>query len=904
MDFRPALFRTAALILIAASPAAHAKDTPDAPGGTLSFVDTGGSCTSEGPWTTRALQQSDAIAKTIENLKDDPNCKALVNALSAVDLSDLAALKKSALAAGPGANFEQLPQQVNNLRNVLATNQDNARLTTALTPVLAKTTIDVATSAASLNGPISQGDIDSIKDRMWKVRGAGEGLLSALFTAGPQAQLCLGSKSHADAGLSLVGAAIQMMAAFASSDEAHGPGFPKLMSQFSFFLRDMKFQKLKNKLDLSRYYTELSCLVETTQKQYCDVRDGLKLLEFQAKEMEITAQLREAMERGTVNKNTAIEGYMLLNREVPAISTWLQKVQFGADAKTANDAAFKNDTITAVNTLLANINNLQGTYNENKTQVYDSLTTDKQKAQNIRALLTSLTAIMTQNRSKINFFTNAIAAEAIEFYLIGRDNPPDEVLGKVSGIPMDPDKYLLDDNRAPEFKNPDKLMAKILERLGSLSDLALREGSKYFANRMSVDHLNLVDEALTDSSINVYQALKNVRSYIQRMQAKYYTGDHDQDKGIALSMGDTLGRLDRVIANFDALFALAMEVQKPIELPAQPQPAPPIQASNDPNAPQALPVPPPPPPSPEELKKLLAQAQKERTDEVKAAFDNLIVSVYNEFNILLQKESFVNQRLTTYVKYDLFERVKHNEDMSPYVQYLLIASGRNVLNRLQEFQGGYNIAESETDLAEAQRINRDNLDVVEDLFAADVWSYVNRLSKDSGKEYVKRASDNPYIPFWQTLLPTNIAKAFWDNLTHLPGLTGQLPSQDDDDALKYLRAKMCTISLGFKNWGGFYEVCKGSVLQSRLTADAPADLPLRFSYDELVAEKTHGVGVMGRLRSIFEGVPPEGKRYEHVCALRDFFRNNQVYWMTLEFNQSVEATKTNPDTIKLQGYIP
>ena len=111
------------------------------------------------------------------------------------------------------------------------------------------------------------------------------------------------------------------------------------------------------------------------------------------------------------------------------------------------------------------------------------------------------------------------------------------------------------------------------------------------------------------------------------------------------------------------------------------------------------------------------------------------------------------------------------------------------------------------------------------------------------------------------------------------------------------------MTLGFKNFQGFTPICQGALLKSRLTSEAPAGLPLQYAYNELKSDKVKDVSLSGKLQWIFQNTPPEGKRYQHVCALRDFFRNNQVYWMTLEFNQSVEESQSHgPNGVKLSHH--
>lgn len=832
-------------LLVALTPAAQAK----------SLVATGGSCASQGAWTTRALDQAKAIATTVQQLSSDPDCKALVDAIQQANAATLFSDPKGeALSSGPGATYETLPSDLMALRTVLMQNPDNQSLSSRISPALAKSAVDIATNNATLMGPLSLADLTGVQQRMKRTAVVGQAMLSALFTALPKQQLCIQKERNAGAGLNLVAASIRMLAAFASANETAGQNVAGLISQLNTFLREMKSAKIISELNLAQFYSEMTCLIETTQQSYCAAKDGLELLNFQAQEAKVLADLRANLAKGKVSKDSAIEGYVLLGREVSTITAWLQKVQAGIEPKTINDANFKNNILGSVDGLTKQINMLQGTYNENLS-VYRTLESKDLKQQNIRMLIDRMKDIILDQRIQgMNFFTQAVSERGVVFFLLGRVSPegrvtiPDEVLGKNISMPMDPMDYIQDDSRTTELRDPDALMVLMLEQLKTLSDLALKQGAQYFAQNMTVDHLNLVDEAFSGSNVSVYKSLQNTRDYLVRMAKKYSTYGGDAGK-MNLSIADTVARIDRVLAKFELLSKTADEFNLDLK-----------RGTVNLNVINTLPP--------------------ERQEKVRNLYKDLITSVYEEFNLLLQKESFVAQRLSTYVRFDLHQRVMNREDMSPYVQYLLIASGKSMVYRMQDFSG----AELEADLSEAMRLNMKNLDEVEDLFAGDVWNMLDGLARDTGNPYVKAMSKNPFRP-WYTAI-TDLPSNMWDQMVRHPfsPYISKGVRQDETGALSFLRAKICTQTLAFKNWTQFQILCQGAVLESRMTSDAPADLHLKVAYADLVAEK--GMSFWQKLKLNVAGSVPENKRYQHVCALRDFYRNNQVYWLTLDMGQT------------------
>ncbi len=825
------------------------------PGFGKSLVNSGGACASQGAWTSRALEQGKLIISTAEQLKNDPDCKVLVEAIQKIDAKAIFAAIEAddALTSGPGAKYETLPNDLMALRTVLLGNPENSTLNTRLSPILAKSTVDLAANSASLLGPLSLKDLAGVQARMKRTAGMGEALLSAVFTSLPQNELCLQKSKNTSAGLNIFAASIRMMAAFSSGGETGGQSLASLLAQFNNFLREMKYAKIISSINISQFWAEMSCLIETTQQMYCGAKDGLQLLEYQSKEAQVLSDLKANLAKGKVTKDSAIEGYLLLSREVAGLTQWLQQVQVGVEAKTTNDANFKNDVWTTVVGLTTSINTLQGTYNENLL-LYRALTELDQKQQNVRVLLERISTAIDKP-GKLNFFTQSVQVSYLPFYLLGRNAIPDEVLGR-GGISqaMDPFKYLEDLARVPELKNPDAAMATIFERLSSLSDLALSQGSKYFAKNMTVDHVNLVDETYTASTVSVYESLKSTRNYIVRLATKYARSTGDAQR-LTLSMADTIGRLDRVLRRFSQLSTAAAAYN--------------LNLNNN-------------------IVKLddFSNLSQEEQEKVRGLYKDLVSSVYEEFNLLLQKDAFIAQRLSTYVRFDLYQRLRTKEDLSPYIQYLLVASGKNVMNRLQEFQS-FNAAEVEADLSEAQRINRNNLEQIEELFAGDVWTYLNILARDTGNHY--STANNPFRFSW------------WPGVHPISLRGNRIANQDEDGALAFLRAKVCTQTLGFKSWTHFQELCQGAILQSRMTNNAPKDLHLKFKYSDLVKDK--GMSSWDNMKVSFGGAPPEGKRFQHVCALRDFYRNNQVYWLTLDFAQSPAEGASTVETEKKQAPV-
>jgi hypothetical protein len=91
----------------------------------------------------------------------------------------------------------------------------------------------------------------------------------------------------------------------------------EMTSNFLRYLKDVKFATIEKNLNEQKVWSEISCLVESTQASYCAVQDGLGLINIQKK------YLNQSV------KNSPLEGFYLMSREVLTVTDWLDKIRAG-----------------------------------------------------------------------------------------------------------------------------------------------------------------------------------------------------------------------------------------------------------------------------------------------------------------------------------------------------------------------------------------------------------------------------------------------------------------------------------------------------------------------------------------------------------------------------------------------
>ena len=162
-----------------------------------------------------------------------------------------------------------------------------------------------------------------------------------------------------DQGMALVAASVKMAAAFVSSQEGVTSRLGNSLANLITMLRNRKFTTALRKLDQSEFWLSMSCLLETTSQTYCAARDARQLLDYSI------ANLKPGKDkRGSLTIDNPLEGYYVLTHDIPKVSQWIQKIQFGIRPKLSTDATFKNRVLQDVNGLMQDIYSIQGTYSE------------------------------------------------------------------------------------------------------------------------------------------------------------------------------------------------------------------------------------------------------------------------------------------------------------------------------------------------------------------------------------------------------------------------------------------------------------------------------------------------------------------------------------------------------------
>jgi hypothetical protein len=822
----------------------------------------GGSCPSRGEWTRKALEQTSEISQIIRNLKDNPACKGLETAL--VDLKEAAEELKTPEDAGTESRIESIPAESEALRNAvmaggtLNANASSMLLNREIEAAALNSNLQQQTSsssapvaaAASMGKNISLG---AILSRLKGPTKKGLDLVTNVMKVLPQYDECLiGQPAQ---GLAILSGAIKVAASFSASGEGVGDKLGNAIAGLMKMMQERKFTQVLRKQDETEFWLSISCLIESTSKNYCDTENAEEILKYSQD------QYKEAMKRNLVNRknpsyDNPLEGYYLLVRELPIISSWLQKVQFGVKPRLGTDAKFKNSVWEEVVEQIKNINSLYGYFNEQMIFMKE-LKSPSAKRNHLVDVVNHIANVMTGgggsegfSSSGSKFFTTTVNETLLPFYLIGRESVPKAVqITEENRIAVDWQTWMRTGGNGDfisDFQDPDKVAQIIETRMGSIIDSASEKSSEYFRQRLVVDMPNLVNQTLSSQYLTVKKSLENVLNYLVRFENKLGADKKDPTEFIMRpSVRETKLKIRKFLDSYNKLLELGEQVSIHTD-----------------------------------MNKNLSEATHKAAEEV-------IMTAFTEFNILFQKDSFLTNRLTTFIERDFAKRIRSGLNMSAHQQDILLITQKNMLEKLTEVHG-INPATADLDLASAQMVNKRNLESIEQLFTDSIYRMMvemkavvmgtglagvskmlnEKLEKDksnyrSALKYMPQMLTNPGQYASAYLMAGFAVKQAHPDLYSDPAPNRIIGQDTRFGAYQTMLAKICTQSLAFEHRATFIDLCKGSVLKSYYSKAGVKGLDVK--YDEHVTSSN--AWAVKRNKTLTS---------KNICAFNQFSINNLV----------------------------
>lgn len=898
-------------------------------------------CNSSGQFTARALEQTRTLRGVIEKLKNNAACTGMRDSME-TSLKSLAENLQTMQASK-----QMLESEVPQLPLTAASGEMQALRSFAFNfpagggsaPSFLGPSVMAALSKSAMKmqriDVVAQGTPDLVGDpkktltqkqalQILKSKNdyraasmSGLHLVNSTMDSVMKAQEgCLDDNMAAHIGTGMT----QMLASFITGSEttmtssAAASALNKIVTYVS---RDKKYIDAIRKLNKVEFQSTLSCLIEMTTEGYCEAQDAQVLLTEVKKdfnfvektivpseeEKRLGAQTRKVVEaepknfKGLISKGP-MAGHYLLGNQIPIITDWINKIQFGVEPQLPTEAQFQVDAFKTGLQPFITMKEILGNYNAKMAQLKNPSTSLAAKQNLALEMLFIFSDGFTRgggpNNAVENFFTRVHPDNRMPFALLGipYESMPDEVFTAKNNMTMAPDQYirLNFQTRMPQFKDPEALVIAIKLNAEDIFKKANYLAEQYFMQFFIPDEVAVVTESMVgmnrgDVRTSLAHVDLYVKDFIERMSAE---GGDPAMINIAL---DLRMRFGKIFARYKQMNEFGLQ--------------------------QVM------------ARKLGNINEKEFKEKMEGITRDFIQDVYDLFNIKKMRAAWLQNRLMIIIKKDYSMAMQKREFSNKYLQDLLLATGLESLNQLFGL-AGINFNTAAVDLAQARDIYWKNLQALQQISQAPMQNYINefRLRADPNiidqRDLWKEANKYAYNRFAEKT-PTNTTSYQWwlsakgaiNNLGEglfagfgffgkdveygwPKGVTQELfnterPDLTDttDGGSQKLWAKNCLVILGFNDLSPYWYLCKNATFFSEF-------------YDE--AKYKNQPNVLSFLKNFlstpfaataYTQLDPNDKRpskdklnlnrQARICALRDHYRKNYVMQLTAGLQRDNEV---------------
>lgn len=828
-----ALQKLVTSILLLATATASANE-----GTVSSAYSFGGACASQGVWTQTALANTQELRRITLQLRDDANCKALGTSVQQAIAGLEDQVRMVSDSPQRAARLSQLPGEISALRNFLTSSPD---MKSQVLQLMMNRSIESATLGAQVqqNATAMASGLEDFGTRLRRGAQTGLQMTNQIIDSIPQLEQCLTDGDSMAFG-NYMAAAVKVVSSFASSGETGaGSNLATTVSKITGMLRDQKYAKVLRKLNQQEFTASMACLMEVTTESYCNNRDAMMLFKTGMEDIRV-----QKNSEGKVTGKDPFAGYYVLNTHVPNVTKWLQKIQIGVDPKLPTDAEFQNKILQETTEFYKGVKVLLGDYNT-ATITIKSMPSLLAKQNAVLKLIGQIESSMVGSKfgseSKTNFFTMSRTPVTIPFDLIGMPTP-DQVLGKTFPK-LSYDEWLQANMTSlPMFQDPVVLAETIGNNMKKIIQEANVSAIEYFNKWYIVDKSALVNESIIDINYTVKDSLIAINQYLENFKER--SQKYNGDPAIMPTVVDTQVRIQRVL---NAYRRVEDQGQK-------------IAALKD-----------------------WAELNEAQIEEMSQGYENLVNTVYEQFNVMLSRSGFLANRMVNFVYQDYILLVKNKVNFTEYQQDLFISTGMAAFDKMLQTYNG-NPANIQNDLNMGLRINLGNLEALELLLKNNVVSMISDLKQvESGESegFFSRYNrvlqdmydDKALSPMHNILqvFPRSMYYWFTNSDRYAKSGTASGPQSEFNDA-SYVRSQLCVQGLAFVNQTGMKSLCEGAVLNSPIPEADKDRYSVRYSQ-----ELTRHMNESDKSAQMRQSL----NRSARICAFRDFNRRNMVLFMTV-----------------------
>lgn len=374
-------------------------------------------CSSQGNWTKLALSDSKALIATLENIRDDEDCKSISGAISQLTLleSQLGSLDSDYANQVEIAKLEgqeiELMSQISNVQDpgVISDLEDSLR------------TIQLEKA-----GLISIDDKNALYNPS-NLQGIYAGILASTNSAYQTIasnQLCLeGNPGILPAATALAGT---VAGAAAYVNPALGIGIAaatQFVGETVNYFRSRGYNgRIRQIANGSTVREGFKCALESLSNRWCQIRDAEKFLQLEA----------------TLKRDKVIQSELSLINEIndidmPVLLEWLDKVKAGAPASNSADHQRRTTVIYREAAIRVARSRGEGLFSENRA-LYDNSSSNEGKYSVIKSIINSFLNSLNNSGPSGGPLTEVYSTSFVPYYLLGLNDPVTNSNGDVKNF--------------------------------------------------------------------------------------------------------------------------------------------------------------------------------------------------------------------------------------------------------------------------------------------------------------------------------------------------------------------------------------------------------------------------------------------------------------------------------------
>lgn len=530
----------------------------------------------KGDWVNAALNSANKLQGALNQLKNIKGCSPLRDTIMTLQ------------AVAPIANTSEeqkksLTEELSRPEDLNALTELNKQIGTQASASISKLQAAAVMGKTVKSNSISAKALD-ISKRL--VQNSGQIVDSLASAYGAE---CLNTAGAPVA--EILGSTLGLVSSYAFSKYGMNVEMGSTINKMIKILRDKNIRAALSAQQTVIFWTQLSCLIESTTDNYCSILSAKKFLKEEFKSLEYYNRTNNKVK--LTEPYTPLDSYMIMNQDIHRVSNWVDFVMRGVDPINVQDSEAKNAVLSSMSVFAEKFQNVLGYINETKREFKlmcgQTATADSCKKTRLTKMIDNIVSKMLGDSTffkgdarRKNFYeVKYNDPNQYAFALLGVDVPP-PVLGGISADYQDEcgTKYIATQRYSfSEYlrtgkngfncmlNSPDTVLETIAGNAKKIDDEIRLIAYEYFNNYIVVDKPNLLAKLHIDSGITTFESFKNIRNYLAKVldkmnkdktQLKSEDPITEQSKallqGINMISGmveETMEKVDRVIKSIE-----------------------------------------------------------------------------------------------------------------------------------------------------------------------------------------------------------------------------------------------------------------------------------------------------------------------------------------------------------------